>query len=107
MKIRHKIRNPEALADARRLMQAGADAEIILVFLRDREFDQADCIYAIENLYSRQFPEAKRLVVHSQAWSDKYESDTQLREAAREALRQLGASHSPDLPRIVFEDENE
>jgi hypothetical protein len=107
MKKRSKIRNPEALEDARRLVQAGADAEIVLVFLRDREFDQADCIYAIESLYGRQFSEAKSLVVHSQAWSDRYESDAQLREVAREALKQLEASRSPDVPRIIFKDENE
>jgi|SRR6266850_1133268 len=107
MKLRPKIRNPEALDDARRLVQAGADAEIVLVFLRDRELDQSDCIYAIESLYGKQFSEAKSLVVHSQAWSDRYASDTQLREAAREALRRLADSKSPDLPHIIFEDENE
>ncbi len=107
MKIRPKIRNPQALGDAQRLVQVGADADIVLIFLRDRGFDQADCIYAVETLYGKQFSEAKSLVVHSQAWSDRYESDVELRKAARKALRQLAASNSSDLPRIVFEGENE
>jgi hypothetical protein len=107
LKIRPKVRNPEALEDAKRLAQAGADAELILVFLRDREFDQADCIYAAESLYRMHFSDAKSLVVHSQAWSDRYQSDTQLREAAREALRQIVDSKPPNEPRVSFEDEVE
>jgi len=107
MNVRPKIRNPEVVEDARRLLQAGGDIELILVFLRDRGFDQADCIYAVESLMGRPFADAKGLVIHSQAWSDRYESDTKLREAAREALRRLANSKSPDLPRIIFEGENE
>ena len=104
---RPRIRNPEAVEDARKLIQAGADIELVLLFFRDRGFDIADCIYAVQDLYPKQFSSAKSLVIHSRAWSDRYESDTKLREAAREALRQLAALNSPDLPRIVFEDENE
>ena len=104
---RPRIRNPEAVEDARKLIQAGADIELVLLFFRDRGFDIADCIFAIEDLFPKRSPEAKSLVIHSQAWARRYESNTQLREAAREALRQLAASNSPDLPRIVFEDENE
>jgi hypothetical protein len=74
------------------------------VFLRDRGLDQADCIYAIEYLMSRDFSEAKRIVIHSQAWSDRYESDARFREAVHEALRQLADAGLPDVPKIVFED---
>jgi hypothetical protein len=107
MGVRQRIRNPEAVEDARKLIQAGADLELILVFLRDRGFDQADCIYAVESLTKKPFREAKNIVFLSQAWSDRYESNIQLREIAREALRQLADSKSPDLPRIVLEDESE
>jgi len=48
--------------------------------------------------------EAKNLIDLSQAWSDTYDSDMQLRETAREALRQLVDSKSPDLPRVTFEE---
>jgi hypothetical protein len=103
---RPRIRNPGAVEDARKLSEAGADIELVLLFFRDRRFDIADCIYAVQDLFSKQFSEAKGLVIHSQAWAHRYESDTQLREAAREALRQLAAANSPDLLRIVFQEES-
>src|SRR5260370_21700213 len=98
MKIRPKIRNPQALGDAQRLVQVGADADIVLIFLRDRGFYHTDCIYAVETLYGKQFSDAKSLVVHSQACTDRYESDVELRNAARRAVRQVAASNSSDLP---------
>ncbi|HKW65351.1 MAG TPA: hypothetical protein VJN89_22560 [Candidatus Acidoferrum sp.] len=104
---RPRIRNPEAVEDARKLIQAGADIELVLLFFRDHGFDMADCIYAVQDVFAKQFAVAKGLVIRSQAWAHKYESDAQLRDAARNALKQLADSNSPDLPRIVFEDENE
>ncbi len=98
--------NPEVLDDARRLIHAGADRELILVFLRDRGFDKIDSINSVRSLFGKNMPEAKSLVDHSQAWSDRYESDMQLREAAREALRQLADSNSPNGPHIAFGDED-
>ena len=106
-KLRQRIRNREALEDAKRLMQAGADVEIVLVFLRQRGCDKADCIYAVEDLYGKHFSEAKSLVIHSQAWSDRYETDTRLRDAALEAIKQLAADRSSDFPSIVFEESND
>lgn len=99
--------NPEVLDDARRLLHAGANRELVLVFLRDRGFDKIDSINSIRTLFGKSMPEAKALVDHSQAWSDRYDSDMQLREAVREALRQLVDSNSPHEPQIVFEDEND
>jgi predicted ATPase len=107
IKLRQRIRNPEALEDAKRLVQAGADVEIVLVFLRQRGCDKADCIYAVENLCGKQSSEAKSLVIQSQAWSDRYETDTRLRDAALEAIRHLAADRSSDLPGIVFEENND
>ena len=103
MQLRKKIRNAEALQDAKRLVQAGADTEIVVAFLRERGCDQADCIYALEALYGTQFSEAKNLVIHSRAWSDQYEADERLRAAAREALRHLAADPSSNIPRIIVE----
>jgi hypothetical protein len=103
---RDGIRNPDALVDAKRLIKAGADIEIVLIFLRNRACDQADCICAIQYLHGKPFSEAKNLVIHSRAWSDRYETDTQFREAAREAIRQLSAEPSADIPRIVVEAED-
>jgi hypothetical protein len=107
MNKRERIRHPDSVQDARRLIQAGADMEVILLFFRDRGFDIADCIYSVEELYGKEFSVAKGLVFNSRAWGHQYESATQLREAARAALKQLKASNSPDLPRIIFEDGGE
>jgi hypothetical protein len=102
MKLDH-----ETLQDARKLLQAGADTELILVFLRDRGFHKIESNYALRELLGVKPSAAKNLVDLSQAWSDTYQSDMRLREAAREALRQLADSKSQDLPGIVFEDEGE
>ena len=107
MNVRPKIRYPEVVEDARKLLQAGADTELILVLMRERGLDLADCIYSVQALFGNEFRDAKSLVVLSQAWSDRYNSDTQLRESARDALRILAESQSPDLPKIIFEDEKE
>jgi hypothetical protein len=107
MGVRRRIRFPEVVEDARKLIQAGADPEIVLVFMRDRGLGLADCIYSVQALLGNQFATAKSLVVHSRAWSDRYETDTQIREAAREALRILAESKSGDIPKIILEDEKE
>ena len=107
MKLRAKIRNLEAFEDAKRLARAGAEPEIVLAFLREQKCDIADCVYYIESIFQKNFPTAKRIVTHSRTWSDRYESDTKLREATREALRKLSDSKSPDLPQIEFDEGNE
>jgi ribosomal protein L7/L12 len=60
---------------ARRLAAAGADCETILVFLRDRGFDKIDSIKTMRMLYSLSMPEAKDMIDHSVAWSDRLHSD--------------------------------
>jgi ribosomal protein L7/L12 len=93
--------DPETLEDGKKLLRAGADRELLLVFFRDRGFDKIDSIRAMQSLLGVKFADAKNVVDLSQAWSDRYESDAELKEAARKALRQLAASL--DLPRIMFE----
>ena len=107
MKLRARVRNLEAFEDAKRLAGAGTEPEIILAFLREQKCDIADCIYCIQSIFQKDFATAKGIVTHSRTWSDRYESDTKLREATREALRKLADSNSPDLPQIEFEEENE
>jgi hypothetical protein len=97
----------ETLQDARKLLQAGADVELILVFLRDRGFHKIESNYALRELLGMEPPDAKNLIDLSKAWSDNFYSDLRLREAAREALRQLATSKPPDLPHIVLEDEKD
>lgn len=83
----------EPFRDAQRLLQSGAELELILLFLRDRGYGQQDSIYAIAGLIDESIPKAKTLVDHSQTWSAHlYEQDARLRELARKALRDLGFS---------------
>jgi hypothetical protein len=42
--------DPETLEDGRRLIRAGADRELLLVFFRDRGFDKVDSIWAMKNI---------------------------------------------------------
>ena len=78
MHTRKRIRYPEVVVDARQLVEAGADVDLILLFFRDRGLDVADCIYSIQEILGCEFPDAKSLVAHSKAWSAEYESDSQL-----------------------------
>jgi ribosomal protein L7/L12 len=96
--------DPATLEDGKKLLQAGADRELLLVFLRDRGFDKIDSIRAVQSLLGIRFADAKNLVDLSQAWSDRYESDAELKEVARKALRQLAAGL--DLPRITLEEDD-
>jgi ribosomal protein L7/L12 len=97
--------DPGIVEDGRRPLRAGADRELLLVFFRDRGLDKIDSIRAIKSLLGLEFGDAKNLVDFSQAWSDRYESDSELKEVARKALRRLAASL--DLPRITLENGDE
>lgn len=72
---RPKPRDPEVIADVRRLAQGGADRETILVFLRDKGFDKIDSTDTVQELYTLSVAEAKDLVHRSAAWSDRFYSD--------------------------------
>jgi hypothetical protein len=47
-------------------------------------------------------PEAKTVIEHSAAWSDRYEHDAHFREAAVQALHDLAASNDRSLPKLKF-----
>ncbi len=94
--------DPEVVADAHRLAAAGADRETILVFLREKGFDKIDSIKTARELYGLSMPEAKDLIDHSAAWSDRFHQDMEFRETAMRALRDLAASRDPSLPKIEF-----
>jgi hypothetical protein len=98
-----KSPDPNVVADAHRLASAGADEETILVFLRDRRFNKIDSIKVMRSLYGLSMPDAKNLVDHSAAWSDRFYSDMQLRETALRVLRNIAASQDPSLPKIIIE----
>jgi hypothetical protein len=52
-------------------------------------------------------PEAKELIDHSAAWSDRFERDMDFHERAMRALRDLAASNDPRLPRIKLPESEE
>ena len=88
--------DPGIIVDAHKLAAAGADRVTVLVFLRDKGFNKIDSIKTIRPLYGLSMPEAKDLVDHSAAWSDRFYSDMQLREAALRALRDIAAESAKD-----------
>jgi hypothetical protein len=96
--------DPEVISDARRLAAAGANREMILVFLRDRGFNKIDSIKTVRPLYSLSVAEAKDLVDCSAAWSDRFDSDIEFRKTALRALRDLAAesANDPTMPKITF-----
>ena len=101
--------DPEIVSDACKLVAAGANRETILVFLRDKGFDKIDSIKAIRTLYGLTMPEAKELIDHSQAWSDRFRSDMRFREAALQALRDIIVedTNKPDSLKIEFAEPDE
>lgn len=97
-----KTPDQEVITDAHRLAAAGADCETILIFLRERKFDKIDSIKTFRLLYNLSMSEAKDLIDHSAAWSDRFQHDMEFRRAAIRALRDLAASKDPGLPKIEF-----
>lgn len=93
----HLVRDPGGVAhtavfrDAKRLLQSGADLELVLSFFRERGLGKPDSIYMLAGLMEKTIPEAKTLLENSQIWSnDQHETDERIRNAARQALRDLG-----------------
>lgn len=101
--VNHELINQTVLEDARKLMAAGADVELILLFLRDRRLDQIDSIIAIRALTGLPNAEAKKVVCSSKAWADRFDSVQDLHDKALEALRELAASGDTALPKIELE----
>jgi hypothetical protein len=96
--------DPEIVADAQRLVAAGADREAILVFLRDRKLNKIDSIKVVRLLYGLSMPDAKDLIDYSLAWSDRFHSDMKFRETALRVLRDLAAESAkdPNAPKIIL-----
>jgi ribosomal protein L7/L12 len=93
----------DVVDDARRLAGGGASLEMILVFLREKGFDKIDSINTVRALFGKSMMEAKQIVDHSEAWSDRFFRDVQFRETAWKALRDIAASQDPNLPKIIVE----
>ena len=79
-----------SFTEAKRLLEAGAEPELILTLLRERGVGRIDSVYALAGLMKRPVPEARDLVNASQTWSHRYDTDARFRAVARDALRHLG-----------------
>ena len=86
------VGDTESFGDAKKLVQGGAEPKLVLPFLRERGVGRTDLVYAMASLMEKSVPEARALVDGSQTWSDRYETDLRFRNAARDALRDLGFS---------------
>jgi hypothetical protein len=86
------VGDTESFGDAKKLIQGGAEPELVLSFLRERGVGRIDSVYAMASLMEKSVSESRDLVDGSQTWSDLYETDMRFRNAAREALRDLGFS---------------
>jgi Barstar (barnase inhibitor) len=80
----------EHFSDATKLIQGGAEPELVLSFLRERGVGRTDSAYVMASLMEKSVPKARALVDSSDTWSDRFETDIRFRNAARKALRELG-----------------
>ena len=90
--------------DAKRLITAGANAEMILLFFREKGFDKIDSIRSLRIFYGMTMSEAKTFIDNSQTWSDRFYSDQALHNKARRALLELATFGDASLPRIELTD---
>lgn len=88
------------LEDARKLMKAGADVELVLLLLKDRGLDQGASIITIRALTAMSHDEAKKLVCFSKAWVDHFDSVQHLHSQVLKAIQELAASNEKGSPRI-------
>lgn len=85
------------------LHQAGADLELILLFMRKKGLYQIDSIRVLQRVMGLSVPEAKDAVDGSRTWSDQYENVQRVRLAAMQAVIELSKENDDTLPRIIIE----
>jgi hypothetical protein len=102
-----KSTKQEVIDNAHRLAGGGASLEMILMFLREKGFDKIDSINAIRALHGKSMAETKKIIDQSDTWSDRFRRDTQFRETAWKALREISASQDPSLPKIIIDDDHD
>ena len=96
----NRIDKNRIVDEAAKLHQAGADVELLLVFLRERGFGQIDCIQALRRVSGLSLNDAKCVVDGSRTWSDQNANVQAIRKAALDALFELIRENDPDLPKI-------
>jgi len=92
-----EFRTPEQTAvasDAERLLQSGADHEIVLAFLRERGFNKLDSIKALVGISGISLGDAKNVVHNSRAWQDVFTRDEEFHASLEKAVQALGLKES-------------
>ena len=77
-------------SDAKRLINSGANHEIVLGFLRERGFNKLDSIKALVNATGMPLNNAKGIVHHSRAWQDTFSRDEEFHASLLKAVQALG-----------------
>ena len=83
------------IAEARRMIAGGADLEAVWGYLRQQEIWLSDSITVTVEITGVARRNAKRMVCHSQTWSDLFPSIVQLHDDLHQGLTQL-AQEDPD-----------
>jgi ribosomal protein L7/L12 len=91
MKADFKTVEQAAVAsDAEKLINSGADNEIVLGFLRERGFNKLDSIKALIGATGMSLGDAKNIVHHSRAWQDSFARDEEFHASLLKAVQTLG-----------------
>jgi ribosomal protein L7/L12 len=77
------------VADAKKLIESGADHEILLGFLRERGFDKLESIKALMGTTGLPLSEAKEIVHRSRAWRDTFSRDEEFHASLLKAVQNL------------------
>jgi hypothetical protein len=95
MKADFKTAEQTAVAsDAEKLINSGADHEIVLGFLRERGFNKLDSIKALISATGMSLGNAKGIVHHSRAWQDSFARDEEFHASLLKAVQALGLDES-------------
>jgi len=84
--------DPAVVAEARKLIAAGADQQAVMVFLRDRGFTRIPSVFYLRHLYGMNHAEAKTAIHYSLAWADCRETTEEFWDNAEKALDELAAA---------------
>jgi ribosomal protein L7/L12 len=91
MSINFKTEEQTAIAsDAKKLLNSGADHEIVLGFLRERGFNKLESIKTLISTTGISLNEAKQIVHNSRAWQDTFSRDEELHASLMKAVQSLG-----------------
>jgi ribosomal protein L7/L12 len=83
-----------AASDAEKLINSGADHELVLGFLRQRGFNKLDSIKVLVSATGISLGDAKNIVHDSRAWQDSFARDEEFHASLLKAVQALGLDES-------------